>query len=367
MRIPALFASLAIGTTAASAVLDLIPDNFDKVVLKSGKPALVEFFAPWCGHCKNLAPVYEELATAFEFAKDKVSIAKVDADAQKELGRRFGIQGFPTLKWFDGKSDTPEDYKGGRDLDSLSAFITEKTGIRPRGAVKPPSEVKMLNDKKFNETVGKDKNVFVAFTAPWCGHCKTLAPIWEQLATDFVSEDSVIIAKVDAESPDSKRVAQEQGVTSYPTIKWFPAGKTEAEKYSGARTEAAFIDFINKEAGTYRAPGGGLTAAGGTIAAVDTVIQKIVDGGNTVAEKADEIAKAAKAAAGEKYAEYYGKVAGKIKANEGYLDKELSRLEGIIKKGGLAPQKLDDLVSRSNILRRFKVAKTETTDEKEEL
>jgi protein disulfide-isomerase A6 len=49
MRIPALFATLAIGASAASAVVDLIPDNFDKVVLKSGKPALVEFFAPWCG------------------------------------------------------------------------------------------------------------------------------------------------------------------------------------------------------------------------------------------------------------------------------------------------------------------------------
>ena len=49
---------------ASSAVKDLIPSNFDEVVLKSGKPALVEFFAPWCGHCKTLAPVYEELAQA---------------------------------------------------------------------------------------------------------------------------------------------------------------------------------------------------------------------------------------------------------------------------------------------------------------
>ena len=51
-----------------------------------------------CGHCKSLAPVYEELAGSFEFAKDKVTIAKVDADAEKELGKRFGISGFPTLK-----------------------------------------------------------------------------------------------------------------------------------------------------------------------------------------------------------------------------------------------------------------------------
>lgn len=194
--------------------------------------------------------------------------------------------------------------------------------------------------------------------------CKSLAPIWELLAADFASETSVVVAKVDAEAPDAKKTAQDQGVSSYPTIKWFKAGSTEPSKYEGARTEQAFIDFINKEVGTYRALGGGLTAAGGTISAVDDVIQKILAGGATIADKTDEIVAAAKEVTGQKYAEYYEKVAGKTKANEGYLEKELNRLEGIIKKGGLAPVKLDDLVSRSNILRKFKAV---VTDDKSEL
>jgi protein disulfide-isomerase A6 len=165
-----LTASLAVvGTHAASAVLDLIPKNFDTVVTNSGKPALVEFFAPWCGHCKKLAPVYEELGQAFEFAKDQVVIGKVDADKEKELGRKFGIQGFPTLKWFDGKGGEPETYSGGRDLEGLSKFITEKTGIKPKVKKQAPSAVEMLNDESFKQTIGKDKNVLVAFTAPWCG------------------------------------------------------------------------------------------------------------------------------------------------------------------------------------------------------
>lgn len=154
---------------AASAVLDLIPGNFDDVVLKSGKPALVEFFAPWCGHCKNLAPVYEELASSLEFAKDKVSIAKVDADAEKALGKRFGVQGFPTLKWFDGKSEVPEDYNGGRNLEDLQEFIVSKTGIRIKKKAQPISHVQMLTDQSFKAEVGGDKNILVAFTAPWCG------------------------------------------------------------------------------------------------------------------------------------------------------------------------------------------------------
>ncbi len=151
-----------------SAVLDLIPDNFDKIAI-SGKPALVEFFAPWCGHCKTLAPVYEQLAHDFAFAKDKISIAKVDADSEKSLGKRFGIQGFPTIKYFDGKSEKPEDYSGGRDLESLTEFLTKKTGIKPKKAKAPASAVEMLTDTTFKQQIGSDKDVLVAFTAPWCG------------------------------------------------------------------------------------------------------------------------------------------------------------------------------------------------------
>jgi protein disulfide-isomerase A6 len=161
-------AGLVAAVAAKSAVIDLIPSNFDDVVLKSGKPTLVEFFAPWCGHCKTLAPIYEELATSFA-SSDKVSIAKVDADAEKSLGKRFGIQGFPTIKFFDGKSETPEDYKGGRDLESLSSFLREKTGAKAKKSFVAPSAVEMLTDKSFKEQIGGDKDVLVAFTAPWCG------------------------------------------------------------------------------------------------------------------------------------------------------------------------------------------------------
>ncbi len=161
-------------SATGSSVLDLIPSNFDKIVFSSSKPALVEFFAPWCGHCKNLAPVYEELAANFAHAGDKVSIAKVDADEHKSLGKRFGVQGFPTLKWFDGKKGSqPEDYNGGRDLESLTKFINEKTGVKPKSKKSAPSAVQMLTDKTFKSEIGGEKDVLVAFTAPWCGRTST--------------------------------------------------------------------------------------------------------------------------------------------------------------------------------------------------
>ncbi|OOF97493.1 hypothetical protein ASPCADRAFT_144076 [Aspergillus carbonarius ITEM 5010] len=355
VRLNHLLASCLSLASAVTAVVDLVPTNFDDVVLKSGKPALVEFFAPWCGHCKNLAPVYEELGQVFAHASDKVSVAKVDADENRDLGRRFGVQGFPTLKWFDGKSDTPEDYKGGRDLESLSAFITEKTGVKPRGPKKEPSKVEMLTDATFKSVVNGDKDVLVAFTAPWCGHCKNLAPTWELLANDFALEDDVVIAKVDADAETGKATAREQGVSGYPTIKFFPKGSTESVSYEGARSQQAFIDYLNEKAGTHRTIGGGLDAKAGTIASLDELI---------VSSPADLAAALKEAAADlkDKYAQYYVKVADKLSQNAEYVSKELARLEKILAKGGSAPEKVDDLVSRSNILRQF-VGEKEVKDE----
>lgn len=349
------FVSLAALAAAKSAVIDLIPSNFDKIVLNSGKPALVEFFAPWCGHCKNLAPVYEELAQTLEFAKDRVSIAKVDADSEKDLGKRFGIQGFPTIKFFDGKSDTPMEYDGGRDLESLQAFITEKTGVKPKKKVTVPSSVQMLTDKTFKEQIGGDKDVLVAFTAPWCGHCKNLAPIWETVATDFSTEPNVLIAKVDAEADNAKATAQDQGVSSYPTIKYFPKGSTTPEAYTGGRTEKDFVDFLNQKAGTHRTVGGGLDATAGTVAALDSLVAKLT-GGAGLEDVAAEVSKAAtelKDNAEYKYAEYYVKVFDKLRKSDSYAAKELSRLDGLMKQGGLAPAKIDEFTSKSNILKRF--------------
>lgn len=185
--------------------------------------------------------------------------------------------------------------------------------------------------------------------------CKSLIPIYEQVAADFSADEGVIIAKVDAEAENSKATAKEQGVASYPTIKFFPKGSTTAEAYEGARTEDAFVQFINEKAGTHRVVGGGLDATAGTIAALDTLVAKLT-GGSSLADVASEVTKAAadlKSQAQYKYAEYYVKVFAKLAKSDTYVAKELARLDGIIKKGGLAPAKLDEFTSKTNILRRF--------------
>ena len=181
--------------------------------------------------------------------------------------------------------------------------------------------------------------------------CKKLAPVWESLTSDFAAESNVLIAKVDCEAPTAKAIAADQGVKSYPTIKYFPKGSKEAVDYTGGRTEADFVEFMNEKAGTHRMVGGGLDITAGTIDTLDSIVSTMT--GSNMAEIQEQLTKAA-VDAKDKYAEYYVKVANKLKENQVYAEKELARLEGLIKKGGLAPEKLDDLTSRSNILRKFK-------------
>ena len=182
--------------------------------------------------------------------------------------------------------------------------------------------------------------------------CKSLAPTWESLANDFASEPNVLIAKVDAEAPNAKKTAEDQEVKSYPTIKFFPKGSTEPEAYSGGRTEDALISFVNGKAGTHRVAGGGLDATAGTIASLDELVKQYTGKEEGLAALGAQVREAS-GSLKDKYAEYYVKVFDKLQANQGYVEKESKRLAGLLKKGGLAPEKLDDLVSRSNILSRF--------------
>jgi protein disulfide-isomerase A6 len=184
--------------------------------------------------------------------------------------------------------------------------------------------------------------------------CKTLAPIWEKVAADFAAEPSVLIAKIDAEAENAKATAKEQEVSGYPTIKFFPKGSTNPETYQSGRDEASIVDFVNSKAGTFRVAGGGLNTKAGTIDAIDTIIAKYISSGGI--KDADAVTKEITKAAGDlkdKSVEYYLRALSKITGNPEYAMKEQTRLAGLLKKGGLAPEKIDEMTKRSNILAKF--------------
>jgi len=112
-----------------SSVVVLGPHNFEQVVNDPTKDVFVEFYAPWCGHCKKLVPTWDKLANVFR--RDNVVIANLDADKYKELGSKYDVSGFPTLIYFpkDNK-DKGERYNGARELSDLVAHVNSKAGTK---------------------------------------------------------------------------------------------------------------------------------------------------------------------------------------------------------------------------------------------
>ncbi|KAM4603332.1 protein disulfide-isomerase A2 [Polymixia lowei] len=447
-------------------VMVLHINNFDRA-LGENRFLLVEFYAPWCGHCKQLEPVYAEAAGKLKGAEPVVRLAKVDATEEKELAEEFDVGGFPSLKLFiSGDRKQPVDYTGKRtvkgiiqwlkrrsgpgvvvldtpvaaaqllsaqnitvvgffnspeseeakaftelamdmvdiefamttspevfqkyevktssvvlfkkfddgrvdhalpeegklDKDELTSFIQENSlelvitfseqnadkifgskvrthsllfinstvesqaallddyrtvakefkgkvlfiiidvteslshvlnyfglsesdapavriintetvkkyameaeeitanTLRPfcqgvlDGTVKPhllseqiPEDwdkgpVAVLVGTNF-EAVALDptKNVFVEFYAPWCGHCKELAPIWEKLGEKYADRDDIIIAKMDATANEVESVS----VSGFPTLKYYPAGGKEVVDYSGSRDLETMSKFLD--------------------------------------------------------------------------------------------------------------------------
>jgi len=107
----------------------VVAKNFDEIVNDPTEDVLLEFYAPWCGHCKQLAPIYEEVGTILKDVKNVV-IAKIDATAN-DVSPKLGIKGFPTIKFFPSNNkQAPIDYEGERTVDSFITFVQENSGIK---------------------------------------------------------------------------------------------------------------------------------------------------------------------------------------------------------------------------------------------
>ncbi|XP_033986351.1 protein disulfide-isomerase A2 [Trematomus bernacchii] len=119
----------------------LVAKNFESVALDPTKNVFVEFYAPWCGHCKSLDPIWVELAEKYA-DKDDLIIAKMDATANEV--ESLSIEGFPTLKYFPAGGKEVVDYTGNRDLETMSKFLDD-------GGVLPEEEVDDEEDEDDDE------------------------------------------------------------------------------------------------------------------------------------------------------------------------------------------------------------------------
>ncbi|XP_036398209.1 protein disulfide-isomerase A6 [Megalops cyprinoides] len=243
--------------SSSDDVVELNPSNFNREVLQSDSLWLVEFYAPWCGHCQRLTPDWKKAATAL---KGIVKVGAVDADQHKTLGGQYGIRGFPTIKVFGANKNKPEDYQGGRTsqaivdgaMNALRSLVKERLSGRTGGSDQSrqsggsssggsKKDVVELTDDNFDQMVLNGEDVWmVEFFAPWCGHCKNLEPEWAAAATEVKEQTKGKVRLGAVDATVHQGLASRYGIRGFPTIKIFHKGE-EPEDYDGGRTRSDIV------------------------------------------------------------------------------------------------------------------------------
>jgi len=142
---------LSIGAALCSDVLDLTDSNFSDQV-KGKEILLIEFYAPWCGHCKRLAPEYEKAATTLLKNDPPIPIAKVDCVGEgKESCTKYGVSGYPTIKIF-RNGDFSQEYDGPRDAPGIVSYMKKNAG---------PSSVELKDVAHLDKKLGNSEEIVV--------------------------------------------------------------------------------------------------------------------------------------------------------------------------------------------------------------
>ncbi|KAL4282325.1 hypothetical protein GQ457_03G029710 [Hibiscus cannabinus] len=178
---------LACSLTAISAeengeskefVLTLDHSNFSDTVSKHDF-IVVEFYAPWCGHCKSLAPEYEKAASILSKHDPPITLAKVDAneEANRDLANQYEVRGFPTLKILRNGGKNVQEYKGPREADGIVDFLKKQSG---------PASTEIKSAEDASNFIDEKKIVIVGIFSTFSGEeFENYTALAEKLRSDY--------------------------------------------------------------------------------------------------------------------------------------------------------------------------------------
>ena len=182
------FAILAMVAVAAQAEHVLVltggsEGNFSETV-KANDKLVVEFYAPWCGHCKKLAPEFEKAAEALK--ADGIVLANVDAtlEENKEIASKYGVRGFPTLKMFRGDEESSSEYQGPREADGIVTYCKGEFG---------PASTQLNTTEEVAEATkaGDDVVVLGAFDSETSEALKTFMEVADSMRGDAIFKHTI--------------------------------------------------------------------------------------------------------------------------------------------------------------------------------
>ncbi|KUM62698.1 hypothetical protein ACN42_g4401 [Penicillium freii] len=219
--------------TKKSPVIQLNPKTYNSLIANSNHTSIVEFYAPWCGHCKNLKPAFEKAAKNLD-GLAKVAAINCDDDENKPFCGQMGVQGFPTLKIVtpSKKPGKPrvEDYQGARSAKGIVDAVVDRI----------PNHVKRATDKDLDKWLGQneDRPKAILFTEKG-----TTGALIRALAIDFLG--AIDIAQVRNKETAS---VKKYGVTELPALVLIPGADAEPKIYAGELKKKPITEFLSQAA-----------------------------------------------------------------------------------------------------------------------
>ncbi|KAJ5630072.1 Thioredoxin [Penicillium herquei] len=214
-----------------SPVLQVNQKTYGSLIANTNHTSIVEFYAPWCGHCKNLKPAYEKAAQNLN-GLAKVAAVNCDEDENKPFCGQMGVQGFPTLKIVtpSKKAGRPnvQDYQGPRTAKGIVDAV--KSNI--------PNHVKRATDKDLDNWLeqNEERPKAILFTEKG-----TTSALIRALAIDFL--DVIDISQVRNKESSS---VEKFGIEEFPTLVVIPNGGSEHKVYDGELKKQPLLEFLSE-------------------------------------------------------------------------------------------------------------------------